>query len=821
MAMKKMKISWAIQTKHPGDSQDYRVLACSKGNMNADTYDFLIRKWMTGEVPLDNTSYNPAAPWYQFGIEEEGEQIVLIKQIWAGYGDFTNRPVLESICLLIPFEKLAEAGCGFKQMMDIFEQEEVSNFLKERKDSIYEGNENLTDKDMQIVLPTQNEVLIWMENAVEEVGQETCLQGLDMLLKGHLRIVPGGTDIPGVNERVKWLDAILALLPYGVRANCPASLWVSGNMSNNINLYWGLPSSEGSQLVQDDITSDQIDYIEDTKKIEFLLGKGMLDRVIESLIKKTKRTDLEIGICDEIFNELGNTNFYLEQIQNGNINIHTESEKIHEAFRSPNFTFLENQEKQEYIIEGILPTLSILDLPHILSVWNEEYYEILAEQVIQSFFGQNQGNFETLCASMQLLLLVGKINTISESLLERLKNSSDDEYDGKQRLLIRVIQKIASVGLIENDLWLDSVIKNVEINNLINFIRKLVLMEDDFYYWASLIDNQDEASIFQKILEDSTELSKPIKALKLIWDKEAKQPIKLIEKYEINNIDQIAILIQSALLMNKLDWVFQSGTDRILTSLNNGINENYEEINNLIRFLETKKEILSREDSKIVETLRETLHTCKYDLITIDPNDEIILSPYNNIIIKMISELQDIEQKKYLYKIIKRLILDIKQSSEGNENNEASLIPQTREIRNICKDYISTIPFENNETIADTYFYVLSDIFHRWQYPKTASELWKLLNYIKNYLIEKEQEKISHKIEYTFLNAVLLQQKILSVSEREKFIKYYSEHSLNNLDHSILIFNEIIKNIDRSTEEQNFLDNFTNRIASLFPSSDK
>lgn len=332
--MEKIYVDWAIQTKQPKDTQDYRVLACSAGDLDADAYDKLIRKWMTGEVPLDSTYYNPAAPWYQFGIEKNPQQIILIKQEWAGYGDFTNRPALKSTCLLIPYKKMAAAGCGFKQMMDIFKMEWESCYLKERGNKIRDGEINLHDEKMPILLPGQEDSKKWMKEAIGGIGLNACLRGINILLKGHLKLVPSDIEIPDIDERAKWLDGIMALLPYGIRANCPASLWVSGNVSDDLCLYWGRAGYNENDDVyliarrKEEITGTTCLH-EYASKVTDLIGKESLDGLLQILLEDTEpQTLININAINKV-----RISPKIEQIPK--IKITRKAKPLHQQFTTP------------------------------------------------------------------------------------------------------------------------------------------------------------------------------------------------------------------------------------------------------------------------------------------------------------------------------------------------------------------------------------------------------------------------------------------------------------------------------------------------------
>ena len=308
-SMMSILAEWAILTKYPGDAKDYRILASNGGGLDAQEYHALIRKWLTGEVPFEGTIYNPAAPWYQFGMESNPLRQVVLRQEWTGYVDFRNRPVLITTCLLLPFKDLAEVGCGFGSIARLFEQEEVKTYLLERIAEITQGEERRDFERLKIHLPEREEALSWMKQVVEEIGYTVCVQAANMLLHGSLGLVqPSGEIIPW-EERVKWADAVLALLPYGLRVDCPTSLWASSSADHSMRLYWGRSARQGHGRLMVPISSNsagtsdtQEPYIED---LVMLQTRIPLDQILAHLATQNSPRSFESPLLRNVLDGLG------------------------------------------------------------------------------------------------------------------------------------------------------------------------------------------------------------------------------------------------------------------------------------------------------------------------------------------------------------------------------------------------------------------------------------------------------------------------------------------------------------------------------------
>ena len=316
--MKKQWVDWVILTKHPEDTKDYQVLACSGGGFYADSYYKYINKWMTGEIPSGISSSSPAAPWYQFGIIKEPErQQVVLQQKWTGYSDYRGRPVLMTVCLMLPFNELAKVHCGYKQMIDIFEQEGVKEYFAERMEEISRGVEKTDFEKIAVLLPEWGEVSRWMKGAVEEVGAESCIQAANLLLQSSLGI--GSVDIGSVEERVKWLDAIMAMLPYGLRVDCPASLWASSSVDHSMRLYWGYSVRKDHRHMEVPIgdkvgecISKQEAYIED---LQVLWGRVSHEKILDYLGGQSEELSFANPIPVDFFDGFENELIVLNRIR--------------------------------------------------------------------------------------------------------------------------------------------------------------------------------------------------------------------------------------------------------------------------------------------------------------------------------------------------------------------------------------------------------------------------------------------------------------------------------------------------------------------------
>lgn len=393
--MKMIYANWAVLTKIPGDVKDYRILSNSRGDLSPQAYYTVIRRWLSGEMPKEASQYNPADPWFQFGIETVPvlRQVVL-RQEWTGYGDASSRPVQKTICLLLPFNDLASAGCGFSNMAGLFEQAQVKDFLAERADEIARGEINRECDPIEIAISDDPESSNEFAQAVREVGLDFCLQATNALLTGiPVALIQPSGEIRSWQERLKWLDAALSLLPYGVRAECPVSAWAAAGVEHAMHLYWSrsaLPSH--ARLVaplQGQVTSSVENkhwFVEDFQNL-YERQWINLESVILSMTRLSSPASFTSLSLREILYKLGGMHAILARVDREAKVASLSSETAGEALQIIQNGLLDEMPAQERtdFIKCVLPHLRQEHVPFILRHWNDVLAERTIQQVIQAF----------------------------------------------------------------------------------------------------------------------------------------------------------------------------------------------------------------------------------------------------------------------------------------------------------------------------------------------------------------------------------------------------------------------------------------------------
>ncbi len=232
--------NWLIMSKQQGDKEDYRVLA---GSVSNDYHWYTkVKAWMTGEVPLEDNRIDPGTPWFQFPVETLDGKLtqVVMRQDWTDYYDASGRPVLNIVCLMLPFENLIEHPCGFTHLVGLFEMPNVKADLARYCDEVKRGMGAFDLPPLEVTMPDLADVTEYFKKVGSEVGLDFA-----RLVAGHLVSGRSVTLVEGSEATLSWerklevLDAAMTALPYGARSGCPAAMWLSPLSSSKVRLSFG------------------------------------------------------------------------------------------------------------------------------------------------------------------------------------------------------------------------------------------------------------------------------------------------------------------------------------------------------------------------------------------------------------------------------------------------------------------------------------------------------------------------------------------------------------------------------------------------------
>ncbi|MFB4304505.1 hypothetical protein [Actinomadura sp. GTD37] len=213
----RLRAGWAVRGKPPGSYHDYEIIGHGGADFTAADYADVLRHYALGTPPPERTG--PAAlPWITVSEvrgPDGAARIGLAIEDWTGHSDAAGRPVAETRYLCVPYEQLSRAPTSYTD-------------LCHRLSAL----EPVPDAG-ELVLEAPPFDVGRHAAAVSRIGPGRVAAAAALLLDGPVTVT-GALDL-SVAQRLEFLDAVAALLPFGWRTRLSMATWdQSGN--RNVSL---------------------------------------------------------------------------------------------------------------------------------------------------------------------------------------------------------------------------------------------------------------------------------------------------------------------------------------------------------------------------------------------------------------------------------------------------------------------------------------------------------------------------------------------------------------------------------------------------------
>jgi hypothetical protein len=206
---------WALEGKQP-DGEDYRILACSTGDLNRAHFADALSRFQLGELkdlPQVSVSYA------RHGTERGLSYLALAIHWYATEGqryadgvsqrDNQGRPTAYTSYFCLPYHRLAEAAVNYRAMHEA---------LSALTLTVADG----PPKEVPIAMPTSRTPAV----------HDFAVRVAPLLLTGEPVCVLGAEDT-AMPERLEFIDAVMELLPYGFRSRMTAATWTRATNRNH------------------------------------------------------------------------------------------------------------------------------------------------------------------------------------------------------------------------------------------------------------------------------------------------------------------------------------------------------------------------------------------------------------------------------------------------------------------------------------------------------------------------------------------------------------------------------------------------------------
>ncbi|MFG2995942.1 hypothetical protein [Streptomyces sp. NPDC048340] len=270
----RLPADWAVVGKHPGRTMGYKVLAGSLPPERAERY-----YWGAATGTPDDLEPAEGLPWRVFLGSAQGELQsagVLVETTWDGSYDGTGAPSYTWRMLVLDWNSASTARLTWSAL--------DRAAPRERPDP---GGGALSIE----ASPTAAAELA---DTVDRLGFTWAAGVAALLLEGRqVAIVPPpGARLPDTGERVRILDAVCSLLPYGCRAWLSAATW-TGQSEHKLLLVFA-PTARTEQTATwlgagsppEPHTAAARDYLNELLRIR--AKRGSTDDLVAHLLRATE-----------------------------------------------------------------------------------------------------------------------------------------------------------------------------------------------------------------------------------------------------------------------------------------------------------------------------------------------------------------------------------------------------------------------------------------------------------------------------------------------------------------------------------------------------
>ncbi|WP_248960069.1 hypothetical protein [Sphaerisporangium perillae] len=211
---------WAVWGKRPGTWDDYEILHCSEGQFSHDDFREIMIKWAPGtlaDLPQVTISW----------VNGRGDvaHVGLAIQSWSGQLDGLGRPIAVTTYYCVPYAQIAGGPVSYEGLYRAF-----------------------SECALPVDAPLTLNIPVLEPRDIAGRVDETAMGAAALLLADEPVCVVGGEFLP-LPDRLRYLDTVAALLPYGLRTRLTASTWTDSSTKHRIKLSFAKHPLEGARSV--------------------------------------------------------------------------------------------------------------------------------------------------------------------------------------------------------------------------------------------------------------------------------------------------------------------------------------------------------------------------------------------------------------------------------------------------------------------------------------------------------------------------------------------------------------------------------------------
>ncbi|GII88101.1 hypothetical protein Ssi03_60910 [Sphaerisporangium siamense] len=205
----RLTAEWALFGKDSGAGGDYGIIAGSRGEFSRDEFHDILFRWSPGQVSPPEVTISCLR------VDDEGAYIGLAVHGWSNRRDHEGRPVALTSYYCVPYSMLQDTPVSYEALYAA-----VATCAPVGEDPVV------------LTVPVLDEPQL---AAIAARAGDTAKAAAALLLTEEQICVLGGENLH-VLDRLRYLDTVAALLPYGVRTRLTASTWTDSATSHRIKL---------------------------------------------------------------------------------------------------------------------------------------------------------------------------------------------------------------------------------------------------------------------------------------------------------------------------------------------------------------------------------------------------------------------------------------------------------------------------------------------------------------------------------------------------------------------------------------------------------
>lgn len=228
-SMTLLNAEWALRGKVAGSRDDYSIMACGEGLFRRMDFDAILSFFSSG-TPAIWRQPEAMPTWATLNWQGiQGKRCIgLGVSRTNGSVDYLGRPIIYTSYFCVPYKSMADSGLSFLDLYLAVEplQLPVADGrpieLAVRSSASDENTRPIASFDFEVIARTAS-----------------------LLLEGPVGIVDA--DQIGLLDRIRFIESVMSLLPYGFRASIAAATWAETASSHRIRLAFADQAPGGLQ----------------------------------------------------------------------------------------------------------------------------------------------------------------------------------------------------------------------------------------------------------------------------------------------------------------------------------------------------------------------------------------------------------------------------------------------------------------------------------------------------------------------------------------------------------------------------------------------